>query len=146
MKFTCFFLVYGLGLFVLAPVIPVSAQVPGTEKIVFVSNRDGNSEIYIMNPDGSGQTNLTHHRGNDHSPVWSPTGRHILFASDRGRKTSDLYLMDADGARVRRVFGKKRIVGTRHGRPMANRSPTIGLIRVRLLSTQLQLTDGVKKG
>ena len=107
MKFVCFFLVCGLGLFVLVPVIPVSAQVPGTAKIVFVSNRDGNSEIYIMNPDGSGQTNLTHHRGNDRAPVWSPTGRQILFASDRGGKTSDLYVMDADGARVRRVFGKK---------------------------------------
>ena len=107
MKFICFFLVCGLSLFVLALVIPVSAQVPGTEKIVFVSNRDGNSEIYIMNSDGSGQKNLTRHRGDDYSPVWSPTGRQILFASDRGGQTSDLYLMDADGARVRRVFGKK---------------------------------------
>ena len=107
MKLTCFFLVCGFALFVLEPVIPVSAQMPATEKIVFVSNRDGNSEIYIMNPDGSGQTNLTHHRENDYSPVWSPTGRQILFASDRTGKISDLYVMDADGEDVRRVFVKK---------------------------------------
>ena len=80
---------------------------PATDKIVFVSNRDGNSEIYIMNPDGSGQINLTHHRGNDYSPVWAPTGKQILFASDRAGKVSDLYLMDADGGEVRRVFRKK---------------------------------------
>lgn len=107
MKLIGFVLVCGLGLFVFEPVIPVSAQVPGTEKIVFVSNRDGNSEIYIMNPNGSGQTNLTQHRGNDYSPVWSPTGKQILFASDRAGKISDLYVMDADGDGVRRVFVKK---------------------------------------
>ncbi|MDE0426583.1 MAG: hypothetical protein OXN25_17160 [Candidatus Poribacteria bacterium] len=107
MKFIRFFLVCGLGLFVLAPIIPVSAQMPATEKIVFVSNRDGNSEIYIMNPDGSGQTNLTHHRGNDYSPAWSPTGRQILFASDRAGKVSDLYVMDADGDSVKPIFRKR---------------------------------------
>ena len=107
MKFICFVLVCGLGLFVFEPIIPVSAQVSAREKIVFVSNRDGNSEIYIMNPDGSGQMNLTRHRGNDYSPAWSPTGKQILFASDRAGKISDLYVMDTDGGGVRRVFGKK---------------------------------------
>lgn len=107
MKFIGLVLVCGLGLFVFEPVIPVSAQVPTVEKIVFVSNRDGNSEIYIMSPDGSGQMNLTRHRGNDYSPVWSPTGKQILFASDRAGKISDLYVMDADGEGVQRVFRKK---------------------------------------
>ena len=107
MKFICFVLVCGLGLFVFEPIIPVSAQRPATDKIVFVSNRDGNSEIYIMNPDGSGQMNLTRHRENDYSPVWSPTGKQILFASDRAGQISDLYVMDADGDGVRRVFREK---------------------------------------
>ena len=107
MKFIGFVLVCGIGLFVFAPIIPVSAQVPATDKIVFVSNRDGNSEIYIMNSDGSGQTNLTQHRENDYSPVWSPTGRQILFASERAGKVSDLYVMDSNGEGVRRVFVKK---------------------------------------
>ena len=107
MKFIGFVLVCGLGLFVFEPVIPVSAQVPATDKIVFVSNRDGNSEIYIMNPDGSGQMNLTRHRENDYSPVWSPTGKQILFASDRAGNVSDLYVMDADGNDVQRIFRKR---------------------------------------
>ena len=38
--------------------LTTSAKAPSTAKIVFTSNRDGNSEIYVMNPDGSQQINL----------------------------------------------------------------------------------------
>lgn len=107
MKFIRFLLVCGLGLVVGWSVISTAAGAPRTAKIVFASNRDGNSEIYVMNPDGSGQVNLTHHRGPDYSPVWSPTGRQILFASERGGNISDLYVMDADGSDVKRVFHKR---------------------------------------
>ena len=37
-------------------------------KIAFVSNRDGDYEIYVMNADGSGQTNLTNNRLHDFAP------------------------------------------------------------------------------
>ena len=87
------------------------AKAPATAKIVFSSNRDGNFEIYIMNPDGSDQTNLTEHRDTDYNPVWSPTGEQILFVSDR-HGTKDLYLMNADGTNVRKVFQK--LVGRQH--------------------------------
>ena len=58
-----------------------------------------------MDPDGSRQERLTRNSAGDYSPVWSPTGEHILFVSDRDG-ARDLYMMDADGSRVRRVFGK----------------------------------------
>ena len=74
-----------------------------TEKIAFTSTRDGNSEIYIMNPDGTQQVNLTWHSARDIAPVWSPTGEHIAFNSDRDG-IRDIYLMDADGKNVRKVF------------------------------------------
>ena len=88
----------------------VFAKAPATAKIVFTSSRDNNREIYIMNPDGSGQVRLTHHRADDTFPTWSPTGEQILFASDRDRFpiSRDLYLMDPDGKNVRRVFGKSK--------------------------------------
>ena len=89
----------------------VFAKAPATPKIVFTSKRDGNAEIYIMNPDGSEQVNLTQHRASDYDPVWSPSGEQILFVSDRnGRK--DLYLMKADGTQVRKVF--RKLVGREH--------------------------------
>ena len=107
MKLIRFFLFFGLSLVVLSSVIPVSAEARATAKIAFASNRDGNSEIYIMNPDGSEQVNLTQHRASDFSPTWSPTGKQILFSSKRGGKTTDIYVMDADGNDVRRVFRKR---------------------------------------
>ena len=82
---------------------PTWAQAPSTAKIAFTSTRDGNAEIYIMNPDGSQQKNLTHHNARDGAPVWSPTGKHIAFHSDR-HGLRDLYIMDANGKNVRKLF------------------------------------------
>ncbi len=87
-------------------VLPVFAKAPTTPKILFTSARDGNYEVYIMNPDGSEQVNLTQHRAQDLDAAWSPTGEKILFISDRGGKR-DLYLMDPDGSNVQRVFRSK---------------------------------------
>ena len=86
----------------------VFATAPTTAKILFTSSRDGNYEVYMMNPDGSEQINLTQHRANDLNPVWSPTGEQILFVSDRDGGIRDLYLMDPSGSNVRPVFTRKR--------------------------------------
>ena len=97
-------LCYVLSTFLIFALLPVVlAKAPETAKVVFTSRRDGNFEIYIMNPDGSDQINLTQHRAQDYAPVWSPTGEQILFHSDRDG-IEDLYLMDADGTNVRQVF------------------------------------------
>ena len=88
-------------------VCPLFAKVPTTPKILFTSARDGNREIYIMNPDGSEQVRLTQHPGNDLNAVWSPTGDQVLFISDRDGKR-DLYLMNPDGANIQRHFEKER--------------------------------------
>ena len=90
---------------------PLFAQAPATPKILFTSTRDGNYEIYAMNPDGSEQVPITQHPAEDYGAVWSPTGEQIIFVSDRsGRR--DLYLMDPDGSNVRRIF-RRKIVGQR---------------------------------
>jgi hypothetical protein len=80
---------------------PVPAPPPppapaGPNKIAFVSTRDGNQDIYVMNPDGSGVTRLTDHPAEDHSPVWSPDGGTIAFVSNRDGN-AEIYLMAADG-------------------------------------------------
>ena len=103
-------LVFSMIIFLLicGGVFRVLAKVPTTPKILFTSTRDGNREVYMMNPDGSEQVNLTQHPATDLGAVWSPTGEQILFVSDRqGTRARDLYLMDPDGSNVRRVFKKK---------------------------------------
>ncbi len=102
-------LVFAISVFLLLNVSTSAlfAQAPTTPKILFTSARDGNREVYIMNPDGSEQINLTKHPADDLRAVWSPTGEKILFVSDRSRGVRDLYTMNPDGSDVRRVFRKK---------------------------------------
>ena len=104
MRFTLFFFIFSL-MVLYGNICPTFSKAPDTAKIAFSSFRDGNGETYLMNPDGSEQVNLTHHRASDTFPVWSPTGEQILFVSDRIR-VPDLYLMESDGSNVRRVFRK----------------------------------------
>ena len=70
-----------------------------TCKIVFVSARDGNNEIYTSNTDGSNITRLTNDPGNDGQPKWSPDGTRIAFTSNRDGYPG-LYIMNADGSNV----------------------------------------------
>ena len=87
---------------------PLFADAPTTPKILFTSNRNGSTEVYMMNPDGSEQVKITQHPADDLGAVWSPTGEQILFVSDRqGTRVRDLYVMDPDGSNVRRVFKEK---------------------------------------
>jgi Tol biopolymer transport system component len=66
-------------------------------KLAFVSYRDGNAEIYLMNVDGTNQTRLTNATANDSNPVWSPDGTKIAFVSDR-TGNPDIFVMNADGS------------------------------------------------
>ncbi|MCM3869222.1 MAG: DUF4214 domain-containing protein [Pyrinomonadaceae bacterium] len=66
-------------------------------KIAFVSDRDGNAEIYTMDADGGGQTRLTEEAGEDHSPAWSPDDQRIAFVSTRDGN-AEIYVMNADGS------------------------------------------------
>ena len=84
---------------VCANICTVFAKAPDTAKIAFVSSRDGNREIYMMNPNGTEKVRLTQNFAVDLYPTWSPTGEEILFVSDRDG-VWDLYLMDADGSNV----------------------------------------------
>ncbi len=71
-------------------------------RIAFASSREGNREIFRMNPDGSDVTNLTDHEGIDDTPAWSPDGTRVAFASERDGNR-EIYVMDADGSNQKRL-------------------------------------------
>ena len=93
-----------LGLALLAGLIgwqqQTEAALPGANGLIaFESNRDGNLEVYVTNPDGTGVTNLTNNAAADSFPAWSPDGSEIAFRSDRDGD-SEIFVMNADGTGV----------------------------------------------
>ena len=98
-----------VGAFVLG-ILPLSGDAAveptlGPGRIAFVSDRDGDKEIYVMNADGSGMMQVTDNEFVDHSPAWSPDGGRIAFVSDRENDAEmyDIYVMNADGSGVEQL-------------------------------------------
>jgi Tol biopolymer transport system component len=89
----------------LAPCVSQSAS-PGavpSNMILFVSARDGNNEIYLMNPDGSGARRLTNNTVNDFSPAWSPDGTQIAYVTQISSGKYEIMVMNADGSSPRQL-------------------------------------------
>ncbi len=82
---------------------------PDSTRIAFMSRREGQSDIFVMRRDGSGQTNLTNNPAEDMDPAWSPAGNRIAFISTRDLErplagfASDLFVMNPDGSDVTRI-------------------------------------------
>ena len=88
----------------------VSRLSQAAPRIAFDSTRSGNVEIYIMNIDGSGVTNLTNHAAEDSDPAWSPDGTQIAFESDR-EGNFDILVMNADGSDVTQLTNRPGVDG-----------------------------------
>jgi Tol biopolymer transport system component len=74
---------------------------PRGDLVAFVSRRDGNPEIYLLNLAVGNVINVTNHPAADYEPAWSPDGTRLAFVSERdgGR---DLYILEwARGVTVR---------------------------------------------
>jgi TolB protein len=70
-------------------------------QIAFVSNRDGSSEIYLMDWDGGNQRRITFHNGLSILPSWSPDNERMVYTSFT-RGTSDMYIISRrGGGRIR---------------------------------------------
>jgi len=78
---------------------------PDGSRIAYVTDRDGNAELYVMNADGSGARRLTNTIATEASPAWTPDGR-IVFASNAsgtGTGTFHIWIMNADGSGARQL-------------------------------------------
>jgi Tol biopolymer transport system component len=82
---------------------------PKGDRIAFVRRLGHDFQIFTVRPDGSGETQLTHVRGNHAHLAWLPDGEHLLFTSSmKGFKDEapytgapqpygEIFLMRADG-------------------------------------------------
>jgi TolB protein len=77
---------------------------PDGTQIAYLSNRDGNQEVYVMNVDGSNQTRLTRNRIRDGDPAWSPDGSKVFFTSQNVFGIYDIYKVNKDGSSTERVL------------------------------------------
>ncbi len=80
---------------------------PDGQRVAFVSQRDGNREIYIVDSDGlsaggTGVVNLTQHPAEDWTPAWSPDGQQLALSSNR-QGTWEIFVIDADGTNLRQI-------------------------------------------
>ena len=66
-----------------------------------------NSEIYVMDADGSNKTRLTQYVEDDWLPTWSPDSQSIAFLSARSSPTA-IYIMAADGSNKQRLTQDNR--------------------------------------
>lgn len=68
-------------------------------QILFVSDRDGDPDIYLMSSDGSDVRQLINEDGYDGGPFFSPDGRWIAYRTDRLEKDQlHIHVMRADGS------------------------------------------------
>jgi Tol biopolymer transport system component len=92
-------LALGLFLLVHSSCTPgLSPAAPG--KIAFISDREGEPFIYVMNPDGSNPTKIGSWCGYDNTFCWSPNGERIAFIDRDGW----LCLVDADGSNLSKLI------------------------------------------
>jgi Tol biopolymer transport system component len=121
--------------------------------IAFVSNRNGNEEIYTMRPDGTGLRNLTNNPAADGHPTWSPDGSRIAFHSNRSGDF-EIYTMNADGSNVTRVTNRPGWDGqpswSPDGNTIAFESTYTGIFEIFMVKTDgtgmTNLTHGLVGG
>src|SRR6266478_3000397 len=87
---------------------------PDASRIAFVSLRDGNAEIYVMNADGTGATRVTNDPQPDGRPAFTPDGQALVFHSARTAGKQQIWAVNVDGSGV-----------TQLTRDSVNSSPTI---------------------
>jgi Tol biopolymer transport system component len=111
---------------IVAVLVLLGAAMPAVARrqagpIVFTSDRGGQNDIWVMEPDGSNQVRLTDDKVEDITPAWSNDGKRIAWA-----RAGEIWFMNADGSAKTQVtfnnFGDFRPSWSPDGSRVAFRS------------------------
>ena len=109
---------------------------PDGRKLLFMSDRatatnpEGDFELFVMDANGSNQTQITFNALDDEHPAWSPDGTRIVFVRDFdpiiGEFDEDILTMNADRQQTSRTARTHRpsTSSSPFGRRVVSRSPS----------------------
>jgi TolB protein len=101
---------------------------PKGQQIAFMSQRDGNWEVYLVNVNGSGLKHLTNDPAMDGLPAWSPDGQAIAYASNSGGEWA-IWALSVAGGSPQKLFP---MVGPPDGRVFSDQNNSRGWIEERM--------------
>jgi Tol biopolymer transport system component len=82
---------------------PAEAAFAGKNgRIAFMSNRDGDFEVFVMGVNGSNQTSRTNNEVLDEAPAFSPDGKRIAFHSQRVENL-EVFAINANGSGIKNL-------------------------------------------
>lgn len=81
-------------------------------RIAFMSDRDGNFEVFIMDLESSVITNITNNPSADGLPSWSSEAKSFAFLTSREETSAALYRMDADGLGLQVLVQDPALIAT----------------------------------
>ena len=87
------------------PTKPTSSSHNGKIAFARSDNQVGDSDIFVVEPDGSGLSKLATKPALDDFPAWSPNGERLAFEAYQGLNSLniDIYVMNADGSGLKRI-------------------------------------------
>ena len=92
----------GVLVLTLALALSLGCLAGGGNPIVFVSDAEGNPELYLLDPENGETTRLTNNKHPDLAPVWSPDGESIAYIS-RESGDAEIHIVDRKGVPVSRL-------------------------------------------
>jgi Tol biopolymer transport system component len=87
------------------------------QNLLFVSNQEGDREIFLTDTNNTFLKQLTFNNRDDYDASWSADGQFILFSSNRDNGNAEVYIMNADGSNQSNLSNHKGYDGQPHWSP-----------------------------